>query len=164
VIRAALKAQPLGLMFVLARDKAEQVSDERVYPRNRMREGNRPQDAKASFTQILTQDANNADAHYGLGLALAAEQNPQAAIEEYKTAARLDPKSAGIDYQLGVSYVKLKMYDDAIAAFQKEQERSGDDYELETALAGTYQAKGMSQQAQEARNKADQLKDRETDR
>jgi len=63
---------------------------------------NRPQDAKDMFTQLLTQDPDSAEGHYGLGLALAAEDNHQAAIEEYKTATRLDPQAAGIDYDLGV--------------------------------------------------------------
>ena len=122
---------------------------------------NRPQDAKDTFTQLLAQNANDADAHYGLGLALADQENHKAAIEEFKTAARLDPKAAGVNYNLGVSYAKLKMYDDAIAAFLKEQAQNGDDYEIEAGLAEAYQSKGMTQQAQEARSKAEQLKDGE---
>ena len=50
--------------------------------------------------------------------------------------------------------------DDAIAAFLKEREQSGDTYDIETALASAYQAKGLTGQAEEARNKAKQLKDR----
>jgi rhomboid protease GluP len=122
----------------------------------------RPQDAKNTFTQLVTQDANNAEAHFGLGLALAAEENYQAAIEEYKTAVRLDPQSTGINYNLGASYAKLKMYDDAIAAYLQEQQQSGDSEELETALAEAYQAKGLTQQAEDAKRKATQLRDGET--
>jgi tetratricopeptide (TPR) repeat protein len=59
---------------------------------------------------------------------------------------------------MGVSQAALKQYDEAIASYLKERESHGDDLELETALADAYQAKGMSQQAQEARNKAEQLK------
>ncbi len=120
---------------------------------------NRPQEAKDIFTQLLAQNANNADAHYGLGLALADQENHRAAIEEYKTAARLNPRIAGVNYNLGVSYANLKMYDDAIAAFLKEREQNGDDYEIEAGLAEAYQAKGMTQPAQEAKRKAEQLKD-----
>jgi tetratricopeptide (TPR) repeat protein len=108
---------------------------------------------------LLTQDANNAEAHYGMGLALAAEGNQQEAIGEYKTAVRLDPQAGGINYDLGVSYAKLNQYDDAIAAYRKEQQQSGDDYELETALAAAYQAKGMTQAAQEANSKAGEFRD-----
>jgi membrane associated rhomboid family serine protease/Tfp pilus assembly protein PilF len=125
---------------------------------------NRPQDAKDTFTQLLTQEPNSPDAHFGLGLALTAEQNDQAAIEEYKNAARIDPHFAGVNYNLGVSYAKLKRYDDAIAAFLKERQQSGDDYDIETALADAYQAKGQAKQAEEAKSKAAKLKDREADR
>jgi rhomboid protease GluP len=124
---------------------------------------NRPQEAKDAFTEVLTHEANNADAHFGLGLALAAEQNDEAAIEEYKTAGRLDPQFAGVHYNLGLSYAKLNRHDDAIAAFLKEQQNSGDDYEIETALAAAYQSKGLARQARDAGSKAAQLKDRETD-
>src|ERR1700693_775 len=119
---------------------------------------NRPQEAKDSFAQLLTQDPNNAEAHFGLGLALAAEDNHQAAIEEYKSAARMDPQSAGVNYNLGISYAKLNQTDNAIAAYLKERQQSGDDYELEAALASAYQVKGLTQQAQEARNQASHLK------
>ena len=44
-----------------------------------------------------------------------------------------------------------------IASYSKEKEQNGDDGELENALADAYQAKGMTQQAQEARGKAAQL-------
>jgi len=120
---------------------------------------NRPQDAKDTFSGLLAQDANNAEAHYGMGLALATEGDQQRAIGEYKTAARIDPQAGGINYDLGVSYAKLNQYDDAIAAYRKEQQHSGDDYELETALAAAYRAKGMTQAAEDATGKAGKFRD-----
>lgn len=117
----------------------------------------RTDQAKATFGQMLAQDANNADAHYGLGLAFADEDQHQQAIDEFKTAARLSPQAPAIYYEMGKSYAALKMYDEAIAAYLKEKE-IGDDPDLESALAQSYQAKGMEQQAQEAQNKAAQLK------
>jgi Flp pilus assembly protein TadD len=120
---------------------------------------NRPQDAKNTFIQVLAQEPNNAEAHNGLGMALAAEDNHQAAIEEYKTAARLDPQSSGVYYNLGLSYAKLKQFDNAIAVYLKEQHQGADYYELETALADAYQATGSTQKAQAATKKAAQLKE-----
>jgi superkiller protein 3 len=125
---------------------------------------NRVEDAKSAFSQVLAQDANDAEAHFGLGLALAASGNDQTAVEEYKTAGRIDPQAGGINYNLGVSYAKLKRYDEAIAAFQKEQQLGGDNNELETALADAYQAIGEGQQAEDARRKAARLKDSGSDR
>jgi rhomboid protease GluP len=123
----------------------------------------RPKDAHDEFAKALTEEPNNADAHVWLGMALAAEQNPEAALQEYQTALKLDPQAEGVYYKIGISQAQLKQYDDAITSYLKEQQRSGDDDQLETALADAYQAKGLTQQSQEARNKAAQLKARETD-
>jgi rhomboid protease GluP len=120
-------------------------------------------EAHDEFSHALTEDPNNAEPHVWLGMALAAEQNPEAAIQEYQAALKLAPQAEGVYYKIGISQTQLKHYDDAIASYLKEEQQSGDDTELETALADAYQAKGMTQQSQEARNKAAQLKPRETD-
>jgi len=114
-------------------------------------------DAKTAFTQAIANDANDADAHYGLGLVLAESGNYEAAIPELKQAISLGPQVSGVYSELGNAYANLKMYDDAIAAYLKSREKDGDNPDLETALAECYQVKGMTQQAQEARNKAAQL-------
>jgi rhomboid protease GluP len=116
-----------------------------------------PKQAQDEFAQLLVHEPNNAEAHVGLGMALADQGNHQAATEEYKTALKLDPQANDVHYRMGVSLAHLKQYDEAIAAFLQEQQH-GDNYVLETALADAYQAKGLTQPAQEARNKAAQLK------
>jgi len=115
-------------------------------------------DANAAFTQILAQDPNNADAHYGLGLVLVGEEKYQAAIDQFKTAIGLGPRISGVYAEMGNAYAKLKMYDEAISAYLQGKEKDGDDPDLETALADAYQAKGMTQQALEAKNRAAQLR------
>lgn len=117
----------------------------------------RPDDAKSVFTQILAQDASSPEGHYGLGLVLADQQNHEAAIEEFKKAAS-GPRLSGVYYEMGNSYAKLKRYDDAIAAYLKEKEKSGDDPDLENALAEAYEAEGMTKEASEARDRAQQLR------
>ncbi len=118
----------------------------------------RPEDAKSVFAEILARDANDADAHYGTGLALAEEEKYQAAIDEFKKAARLSSQIRGVYSEIGQAYAKLNMYDEAIASYLQEKEKYGDDPDVETGLAEAYQAKGMTQQADAARNKAAQLK------
>lgn len=118
----------------------------------------RAQDAEGMFKQVLAEDSNDVYANYGMALALADKGEDQAAIEEFKTAIRLGAPFAGIYQEMGQSYAKLKMYDEAIAAYLKEKERGGDDAGLEDALAEAYDAKGMTQPAQEARTRAAQLK------
>jgi membrane associated rhomboid family serine protease/Flp pilus assembly protein TadD len=115
-------------------------------------------EAQPEFVQLLAQEPNNADAHVGLGMALAGQQNHEAAIHEYKAALQLDPQAAGVYYKLGLSQAQLKQYDDAIGSYLKERQNSGDDAVLETALADAYQAKGMTQQADNARAEAAQLR------
>jgi membrane associated rhomboid family serine protease/Flp pilus assembly protein TadD len=117
----------------------------------------RPKEAQQEFSQLVAQEPDNAVAHAALGVTLADQGNHAAAINEYQTALRLEPKARGVSYRMGVSQAQLKQYDDAIASYSKEKEGSGDDAELENALADAYQAKGLTQQAQDARNKAGQL-------
>jgi len=120
-------------------------------------------EAQEEFTKFVAQEPNQVDGHAGLGMALADQGNHPAAIEEYKAALRLDPRAGGVYFKMGISQAQLKQYDDAIASYQKEQQQSGDDPELENALADGYQAKGMTQQAQAARDKAAQLKSGQRD-
>ena len=68
-------------------------------------------------------------------MALATEENYRAAVEEYEAAVSLDPELEGAHYNLGRAFFSLNMYDHAIAAYAKEQEISGDDYDAEVALA-----------------------------
>jgi len=117
----------------------------------------RASEAQECFARVLVQDPSDADAHFGMGMALAAQDNHSRAIEEFKTGIRLDPDSDYAYYSLGNSYSKLKMYDEAIAAYLKQREKE-DDADTEDALAQAFEAKGMTDQAQEARNKAEQMK------
>ena len=117
----------------------------------------RLEDSKSEFTQVLAQDPNSAEGHYGLGLVLAAQQNHSAAIDEFKKAAP-DTHVSGVYFEMGNSYAKLNRHDDAIAAYLKEKEKSGDSADVENALADAYQAKGMLKDSQEARDLAQQLR------
>ncbi len=122
-----------------------------------------PKEAQEEFTKLVTQDPKNVNAHIALGVALADQNNHEDAIKEYQTALSLDPQARDVYYRMGISQVESKKYDEAIASYLKERERSGDDAELEDALADAYQAKGMQQQAQDARNKAQELSGQNTD-
>jgi len=116
-----------------------------------------PQQAQTTFTKLLEQDSSQSGAHYGLGMALAEQGNDQAAIEEYKKTISMSPGFEGVYYNLGLSQSKVHLYDDAIAAFRKELQIA-DDYETELALADAYEAKGLSTEADAARQRAEQLK------
>jgi len=116
------------------------------------------QESKHAFEQCVALDPG--DGHYGLGMVLAEEGNDQEAVEEYQRALQLDPDASAIYYRLGSSQARLKNYDDAIAAFRKQQETSGDDYDTELALANAYRAKAMQAEADAALQKAEKFKPR----
>jgi tetratricopeptide (TPR) repeat protein len=103
---------------------------------------------------MLARDRNNANAHFGLAAVATAEGKYQEAISEYKMAAQLDPDLEGVYNNLGRAQAKLGLNDDAIASFQKELEKDGDDYDTEIALANAYEAKGLKREAAETRQKA----------
>jgi membrane associated rhomboid family serine protease/Flp pilus assembly protein TadD len=119
--------------------------------------------AEEQFTKLTALQPDNARAHVGLGMALADGQKHDNAVREYQTALHLDPQLSGVYYLMGVSDAALKRYDDAIASLLKGRE-TNDDVELENALADAYQAKGMAQQAKDARDKAEQLKGNDSGR
>jgi len=115
-------------------------------------------EAKQLFNNRIAKNPKDADAHYGMGMVLAEELNYAAAIQEYSTTVRLEPDFEGVYYEIGNLYTKLKKYDDAITAFQKERQQNGDDQYVETGLADAYKGKGMTAQSQEAESKAEQLR------
>ena len=117
-----------------------------------------PKQAEEEFAKLVLQVPTSAGGHAGLAMALANQQRHAAAIDEYKIALRLEPQATEIYYKMGVSQAQLKRYDDAIASYLKERELNGDDPDLEIALGEAYEAKGMTTQAQEARDKAAQLR------
>jgi rhomboid protease GluP len=114
--------------------------------------------ARETFQRLLAINPYSAAAHFGLAAVNLAEEKYQDAIQEYKTAAQLDPDLEGVYNNLGRAQAKLGLYDDAIASFQKELEKTGDDYDTEIALANAYEAKGLKKEAAETREKAAELR------
>jgi hypothetical protein len=59
---------------------------------------------------------------------------------------------------MGLAQARLKLYDDAITSFLKQQ-KIGDNPENENALASAYEAKGMHHEAEDASQRAKQFQD-----
>ena len=120
--------------------------------------------AKNIFENVLKRYPQSGYAHYGLGRVHSGKQDCQAAIKEFEIAASLDDELESVYYEIGNCYAKLNRHDEAIAAFQREANDLGDYPELQLAIAASYEAKGMKQQASEARAQAEKLKlQRKTD-
>jgi len=121
-------------------------------------EEKRPQPAREIFAQQLKVNPNSPDAHFGLAEVSSTERKYSEAIEEYRLTAKLDPDYDGVYQEMGMAQARLKLYDDAIASFLKQQ-KTGDNPETENALASAYEAKGMHREAAEAKQRAKEFRD-----
>jgi membrane associated rhomboid family serine protease/Flp pilus assembly protein TadD len=114
-------------------------------------------DSQQTFTQLLAINPQSAEAHLGLGQVAFAQNDCSQAQKEYELARQLNPRLSGVYAKQGACRMQLKQYDEAIDAFRKEIELSGDDAASEHSLADAYRAKGMTAEADEASQKADKL-------
>jgi tetratricopeptide (TPR) repeat protein len=64
-------------------------------------------------------NAENGNAHYALGLALAYKQDFKSAAPSLEKALAINPNNAYGHYQLGMVQYRLKRYDQTIAHFEK---------------------------------------------
>jgi tetratricopeptide (TPR) repeat protein len=121
-------------------------------------EQHRLPEARKSYEQLLAINPQSADGHLGLGTVASAEGNCGLALREYAQAEQLNPRLGDLYARQGACLLKEKQYDAAIAAFRKEIAVSGDDAASERALAEAYQSKGMTPEADAARQQAEKLK------
>jgi rhomboid protease GluP len=122
----------------------------------------RTADAKKVFSERLRGSPNDTQARFGLGLAFSDDGNYKSALEEFNRVLSVDPEAEGASYEIGVVSLKLKQYDDAIAAFTREQHANGDNGAIEAGLAEAYKAKGMASESTAAQAKAAQLRRNDT--
>jgi rhomboid protease GluP len=114
--------------------------------------------ARRAYELLLAQNHDSAEGHFGMGRVLAAEDDQLKAIEEFNRSVQLDPTMRNAYYNVAVSYLRLKRYDEAITAYVQERDKNGDSYNIESGLAFAYSAKGMKAEADEALRKAETLK------
>jgi predicted Zn-dependent protease len=142
------------LVQVLAsQPKGEQILNDLGQVRLEM---HKTAEAEQTFEQLLALNPQSAEAHAGLGAVAFAEGNNAQALKELAQAEALNGRLEGVHEQQGACLLKLKRYDEAIAAYQKEIAVSGESPEVERGLAEAYKAKGMTAEADAALKKADQ--------
>jgi tetratricopeptide (TPR) repeat protein len=90
------------------------------------------EDGEKYFSAIAAKDPNDAVPHQSLGELAEAQNHHDVAVSEYQKVMALQPTQIAALAGLGRSYTKLKRYDDAISAYNKAIELSGenDDDEL----------------------------------
>lgn len=97
--------------------------------------------------QILSMDAQNADAHYLLGLALYRDNKLQTAITHLKTAAILNSSDASIFCNLGLAYSADGNHADAVKAYRQSLRLNPDLVDANYQLAIAYKIMGNISEA-----------------
>jgi Tfp pilus assembly protein PilF len=68
------------------------------------------------------QAASDAEARFNAGLTHLRDGRPKLALEEFQRAIKQDPKNPYFHKGLGIAFVTLKRFDEAVAAFRKARE------------------------------------------
>jgi rhomboid protease GluP len=121
----------------------------------------RTPEARQSYEQLLAVNPSSAEAYLGLGAAAFQDGDMAQALKEYQQAEGLNGKLSGVYGGEGECLLRLKRYDEAIAAFQKEIEVGGDDAVTERGLSEAYKAKGMMAESDAALKRAETAKSAE---
>src|SRR5205085_3441707 len=113
--------------------------------------------AQANLVLATELGPRNADNWSMLGLLYLGTRRPREAIEPLSRAAELQPKSTAIRYNLGVAYIGARQYEQAIATLKQVAAEAPNDPEVYRALAFAYQSRGMTKEADAARQRAGEL-------
>lgn len=106
--------------------------------------------ARQAFQQITELNPKDAEAQVNLGVALNLLGHSDQALARFRKATELNPNLPVAWYNLGIGSMNLRRYDDAVDAFSRTTKLAPKDAEAWIWLANAYQAKGMTQQADEA--------------
>ena len=141
---------------------AKQKDGERAQPFLRQAEASFSQNnfegAAQAYRQALKFKPDLAQAHYGLGLALARLERYQEAVNSFQEALRYKPDWTKAMKDLGVTYLKLKRWPEAEKAFKTSLRHQPQDAEAYYDLGVALGKQGKHKEAREAFEKALSLK------
>jgi tetratricopeptide (TPR) repeat protein len=86
------------------------------------------------YKKHLSQNDDDAEAHYNLGQTYAGLSLYTEAVKEYRQATKLKSDDSDMFYDLGEALTKLAQYDEAVNAFSKALEIDPNNYRAEDAL------------------------------
>src|SRR5215831_6887597 len=75
--------------------------------------------AEKAYAQHLQRYPGSAQAHANLGVVYAHEARFERAVEEYRTALKLDPSLRGVYLNLGIAYFQQSRFESATAPLEK---------------------------------------------
>jgi rhomboid protease GluP len=106
--------------------------------------------ARQAFQQVTELNPKDAEAQVNLGVTLNLLGRSDEALTRFRKAIELNPNLPLAWYNIGLGSMNLQRYDDAVDAFTRTTKLAPKDAEAWIWLANAYQAKGMTQQADEA--------------
>jgi choline-sulfatase len=107
-----------------------------------------------SFREVLTKQPNTYLAQYGMGVALAGQQQYSEAIAYLHKAIELQPASAWAQYEMGLSLVKTGEFKTAAVHLEIASGGLPDCAALHSALAEVYSHLGRNEEASQERSRA----------
>jgi tetratricopeptide (TPR) repeat protein len=90
------------------------------------------------FKQILMVDPDSAEADMIAGEALDEKGDQEGAVEQFKAAAKANPKEPNVHFALAYLFWTMKRYDQAIPEFKTELENDPKNYQAMIYLGDTY--------------------------
>ena len=117
----------------------------------------KPEKAVPVFQQVIGAAANIYLAQYGLGLALAQQQQCSKAIDPLRKAIELQPDSAWAHYQMGFCLTKTGDFKTALVHLEIAASRLPESGDAQALLGQAYEKLGRAEDAKRARAKASQL-------
>ena len=120
-------------------------------------------EAKIVFESSLALSPGLTDALYGIGNIYQKKGNLQAAAEQYRKTLDLDPHHMSARNNLGITYILLKDWNNAMKTLKEVIKQKPDFLEPYYNLAGVYEETGLKNEAEEMYQKSLELSPRDAD-
>ena len=98
-------------------------------------------EAIPAFETAIRQYPNHSDSYHGLAQAQRESGKPTAALPNHDRAIQLDPGRYDLYWERGLTYMRMKNYDDAIADFEAALKRNNRFANAEMSLGEAYRGK-----------------------
>ncbi len=109
----------------------------------------------ALFRKALEKDSSNGRTHYNMGIVYGKMNDPGNAISSLQKIS--DPQDAGVFYELGKNYEKLKNFPEARENYQKAVQMNPNYFKAHLSLGNVYKSENSTREAEEAYLKAHRI-------
>ena len=152
------------ILAILSTTAYAQADRQHIRGGNRLYRAKQWAQAEVEYRKALASNAQNPQALYNLGCALMMQQKDSAAIVQYQKAAQVETnklRRSRSFHNIGVICQSLKMYGDAIKAYQQSLRDNPADDETRYNLALCKRQNQQNQQNQDKEQNKDKNKDQD---